>query len=225
VTDEARDRWVSPSQAVRYAAAAADELVPLGDERLDEMLAGGFRGGELCGLYADPAAGMLAVRRTLWHLVRNCTTMTGPVLHFALTTAAAEARAKIADQLEPGSVLAPPAGGHTVAELLDRAESYQRAEPCLVLVDQLDAVRPADPEAPQWEHEAQVTRDLKALARTLDLPVLLTCTPVLPTDAGPRDTRPLPLDRLVENADVLLRTNGRLTEVVKNRHGLTRLHT
>lgn len=211
--DETRDRWVSPAQAVRYAAAAADELVPLGDERLDALLAGGFRGGELCGLYGE----LLGVRRTLWYLVRNCVTMTGPVLHFALNSAAAEARAAIAGQLGE-AVLAPPAGGRTVAELLDRAEAYGREEPCLLVVDQLDAVRPEHPEAPEWEHDAQVTRDLKALARTLDLPVLVTCTPA--TDAG---DRPLPIDRMVENADILLRTTGRLTEVVKNRHGHTRL--
>ena len=222
MTDDARDRWVAPSQAVRYAAAAADELVPLGDERLDEMLAGGFRAGELCGLYGDRAAGMLGVRRVMWYLVRNCVTMTGPVLHIALNSAAAEARSKIAEQLGP-SVLTPPAVGHTVAELRARAESYQRDEPCLLLVDQLDAVRADEPEAPQEEQDAQVTRDLKALARTLDLPVLVTCTPVLPTEDEPHDTRPLPVDHLVANADVLLRTNGRLTEVVKNRHGLTRL--
>jgi hypothetical protein len=210
--EEQRDRWVSPAQAVRYAAAAADELVPLGDERLDEMLAGGFRGGELCGLFGD----LLEVRRTLWHLVRNCVTMTGPVLHFALTTAAAEARTAIAAPLG-GMVLTPPVRGHTVADLLDRAEQHARDEICLVVVDQLDAVRPASPEAPAWEHEAQVTRDLKALARTLDLPVLVTCAPAAGAD------RSLPIDRMIENADILLRTSGRLTSVVKNRHGLTQL--
>jgi len=31
-----------------------DGPVPLGAERLDAMLAGGLRPGELCGLYADP---------------------------------------------------------------------------------------------------------------------------------------------------------------------------
>jgi hypothetical protein len=213
-----------------------DEPVPLGDERLDEMLAGGLRPGELCGLYANLEVGLGGVRRVLARIVRHCTTGgSAPVLYFALTPAAGEARRQIPGHLGPRAgeaVLAPPVRSYTVESLEDRAGSFAERHPFrLIVVDPLDAVAPDDGHGEGWEHEAQVVRSLKALARSVQTPVLTTCTEwVYPAARPPQrparssTQRSLPTDPLVAAADVLIQTNGRYAEMVKNRHGMTRLH-
>jgi hypothetical protein len=212
-----------------------EEPVPLGDERLDEMLAGGLRPGELCGLYANLEVGLGGVRRVLARIVGHCVSQIGPALYFALTPAAAEARRQIVSQLGPRTdetVLAPAVRSYTVESLEDRAGSIGERYPFrIIVVDQLDAVAPDDRQADYWEHEAQVVRSLKALARSMQTPVLTTCTEWVYPGSHPqhRDRRSstdrsLPTDALVAAADILLQTNGRYVEVVKNRHGATRLH-
>lgn len=213
--------------------------MPLGDERLDEMLAGGLRPGELCGLYANLEVGLGGVRRVLARIVGHCATRVGPVLYFALTPAAGEVRRQVAGQVAgqvgPGAnevVLAPPVRSYTVESLEDRAGSFAERHPFrLIVVDQLDAVAPDDRHSEGWEHEAQVVRSLKALARSMHAPVLTTCTEWVYPAAQPlrrparsSTQRSLPTDPLVAAADVLIQTNGRYAEMVKNRHGMTRLH-
>jgi hypothetical protein len=244
------DQWVSPAQAIRLAAADADGLVPLGDERLDEMLAGGLRAGELCGLYAEVELGLGAVRRVLPPIVGHCARQVGPVLYFALTPVAAEVRDRTVHRMgEHGeAVLTPPARRHSIEELADRTGYYtDRGLVELVVVDQLDAIAPDVPDADGWEHEAQITRDLKALARSIWTPILVTCAeyiyagsdrqyqfrrkftgrdPYPYRDDSPDrpPVRPLPADPLVAAADILLQTNGRQVDMIKNRHGATHLN-
>lgn len=213
---------------LKRAAAAADGLVPIGDDRLDKMMAGGFRAGELCGLYGEFDTDIDEVRRVLWYIVRNSSIVAGPVLYFALNSAAEAARLKIAAHLGEAAksrIVTPAVRNYNTSELREQAELYARESPILMVVDQLDAVSPLYFDSSQWDHEAQVTRDLKLLSRILALPILTICTPVMPDGPTRRrhDHRALPLDRLVENADILLRTNGRLTNMVKNRHGITNL--
>jgi hypothetical protein len=168
-----------------------DEPVPLGDERLDEMLAGGLRPGELCGLYANLEVGLGGVRRVLAGIVGHCATRVGPVLYFALTPAAGEARRHIAGQVGARAgeaVLVPPIRSYTVESIEERARSFaERRAFRLLVVDQLDAVALDDRNGEGWEHEAQVVRSLKALARSVDTPVLTTCTEwVYPAAQPPR---------------------------------------
>jgi hypothetical protein len=227
------DQWVSPRQAVRLSAADADGLVPLGDERLDEMLAGGLRAGELCGLYADVDIGLGGVRRVLAPIISHCATRVGPVLYFALTPAAAGVRDKIVGHLgsdHARAVLAAPARRHSIEEMEDRAGYYADRNPfCLILIDQLDAIDPDTPDADGWEQEAQITRDLKAFARSARAPILVTCTEWIYPGSARRyrhaaPARALPTDPLVAAADILLQTNGRYIDMVKNRHGTTHLY-
>jgi hypothetical protein len=221
--------WVPPHVAIMDAAVAADRLVPLGDERLDAMLAGGLRATELCGVYADLPVGLPGVRRVIASWIRRCAVRTGPVLYFGLTTAAAEARDAALSPLAAGGtaqVVAPEWRPRSMPEITHLAQLYADAEGLrLVVIDQLDAIIPDNPYAAGWEHESQITRDLKALARWVATPVIVTCTAVAPTRGRPRDLRPLPIDPLVAAADVLLLTNGRHnTEPIKNRNGVTQLH-
>jgi hypothetical protein len=238
------DQWVSPTQAIRLAAADVDGLVPLGDERLDEMLAGGLRAGELCGLYAEVELGLGAVRRVLPPIVGHCARQVGPVLYFALTPVAAEVRDRTVHRMGAHStaVLTPPARRYSIEELEDRASYHTDRNPVrLVVVDQLDAIDPDVPDADGWEHEAQITRDLKALARSIRTPILVTCTEYIYAGSDRQDQfqrkfsrrdphlddssiRPLPTDPLVAAADILLQTNSRYIDMIKNRHGMTHLN-
>lgn len=226
-----RKQWQSPERAIVNAAASADNLVPLGDERLDEMLAGGLRRGEMSTLYADASVGMEGVRRILWFIVRNCAGEVGPVIYLALTPASGEARRAVLDSLPINvkvEVILPRCRRYSMDEIQYRVQSEKRAEPALLIIDEFSAVEPQVWNAPDWETRAQVSRDIKRLAAVADIPIIVTCPSALaggPSEARVRrDFRALPPDELYCDSDYLFRTNGRYAYLIKNRHGPTDLN-
>jgi hypothetical protein len=56
----------------------------------------------------------------------------------------------------------------------------------------------------------------------MECPVVAVCTTATYVRQR-RDRRPLPADSLICDADILLPTNGRLVNMVKNRNGVTQL--
>lgn len=230
--------WVPPVRAIMDSTAAADGLVPLGDDRLDEMLAGGLRVGELCVYYATAEVGVGGVRRRLPDIVCHCATTTGAVFYVPLVEVATGAVGEAQRRLEkakafPVRVLAPPRQ-RSVEDIAEQADYYaERDDFRLMVIDPFDAIladpvsAEADPDAdPEEEGEepqaAQVSRELKGLARSLNLPVVLACATWTGRRRGPYRSsagRDLPADPLVAAADVMIRTNGRYPEIRKNRHG------
>lgn len=227
-----------PARAIIDSTAAAEGRVPLGDERLDDMLAGGLRAGELCGFYGTAEAGVGGVRRHLPDIVCHCARYTGAVFYVPLVDSATGALRESQRRLEAIKTAHPVRALATrprdMDSITDQAHYYAgRDEIRLIVIDPFEAITPARQDVDAWENTAQVTRDVKALARAvgpIGVPVILACTTWTSPGSGRRGSslggggRALPADPLVAAADILLRTNGRYPEMVKNRHGRTQLH-
>ena len=208
------------------------------------MLAGGLRKGELCVFYGTVEAGVGGVRRHLPDVVGHCARYTGAVLYVPLIEVATGALREVQRRLDKAKAYPIRALGTRLRDMEDIAEQAdryaQRDDIRLMVIDPFEAIIPdrtpdqADPDADPEDEEtaeaeaAQVSRDLKALARSIHAPIVLTCVTWTGRKRGYRHNLPdhgreLPADPLVAAADVMLRTNGRYPEMVKNRHGLTQL--
>jgi len=208
-------RQPSPAE-VEAATAAADALVTTADPLLNEALAGGLRAGELCGFFAtDLAAARHRVLLTVNYYLRE---RAGRVLYVAMSPPAAAAVLRAPDDLRgTDGPLFVREGPRDFQQLRDLAETYTgRYAVGLIVLDSLDAITP-QAYAQQWERDAQVTRDAKALARTAGTPVIITCPANLKNRQDPYT------DSLIADADLLVRADRDPLTLRKHRHGETRL--
>ena len=98
-----------------------------------------------------------------------------------------------------------------------------------MVVDYLGLVRPADPKRPRHEQMGQVSADLKALAKELELPVLALCQVNREADGTePRLSHLRDSGSIEQDADVVLFIHRDETDkdaakliVAKHRHGDT----
>jgi replicative DNA helicase len=81
---------------------------------------------------------------------------------------------KVADELSKSPLFIDDSGHLTIMELRAKARRlYTRYKLGLVVVDYLQLLSPGDPSIPREQQVAEVSRGLKAMAKELDLPVLV----------------------------------------------------
>ena len=81
---------------------------------------------------------------------------------------------KVADEFSKSPLFIDDSGHLTIMELRAKARRlYSRYKLGLVVVDYLQLLSPGDPSIPREQQVAEVSRGLKAMAKELDLPVLV----------------------------------------------------
>ena len=114
-----------------------------------------------------------------------------------------------ANQLRAIPILVIDTPGMTAAGVRVRSQGIKRKRGLsLIVVDHLRFVRPADPRAPRHHQLGQITQDLKALAKDLQVPVLLVSQLSRALESRD-DKRPTLSDlrdsgEIEENADVVM---------------------
>jgi len=238
--------WVPPDVALARATAEAEGRVALVDERIDAMLAGGIRAGDLCGVFGEINPGLIAARRVLSVVAVNCAMTSGPVMWLALNSAAEEARGHALAGLRgpAASVYAPPIRAQTVEDIEQTIGDYadhRGHDLRLVVIDPLEALAAAtrdeynERSEDNWDDdgtegwtlddvELRVAERLKVAARRFEVAMLVACVARGRRRGERADQRVLPPEGVHRNADVVLRVSGRgIATMVKNRHGPAQL--
>lgn len=201
--------------------------------QLDELL-GGFKPGQLIVLAARPSMGKTALAVNLAQAIAT----RGTVLFFSLeqtrrelserllagklgcsvlelrswaqgTPARQQALHKAAEELSRLQLQIDDQTGRTVAEMLSIGRVHRReGKLALIVIDYLQLLKPEDRRAIREAQVAQLSRDVKALAKQLAVPVL--CLAQLNRQAeGREDGRPRLCDiresgAIEQDADVVL---------------------
>ncbi|OHE78983.1 MAG: replicative DNA helicase [Verrucomicrobia bacterium RIFCSPLOWO2_12_FULL_64_8] len=83
---------------------------------------------------------------------------------------------EVADELSKSPLFVDDSSHLTIMELRAKARRlYTRHKLGLIIVDYLQLISPSDPKVPREQQVAEASRGLKAMAKELDLPVVVLC--------------------------------------------------